>query len=56
MGVFNFFIVLPEIVASLAFGWVMLHLLNNNRLIAVITGGLFFIIASVLMLRVKDQN
>ena len=25
MGIFNFFIVLPEIVASLGFGWVMNH-------------------------------
>jgi maltose/moltooligosaccharide transporter len=56
MGMFNFFIVLPEILASLAFGWIMLHLLNNNRLVAVITGGFFFIIASVMMMRVKDQN
>jgi len=56
MGIFNFFIVLPEILASLAFGWIMLHLLNNNRLVAVITGGFFFIIASVMMMRVKDQN
>jgi maltose/moltooligosaccharide transporter len=56
MGIFNFFIVLPEIIASLAFGWVMLHLLNNNRLIAVIMGGLFFIIASFMMLRVKSEQ
>ena len=28
MGIFNFFIVLPEIIASLGFGWVMNHLLT----------------------------
>ncbi|MBI3791703.1 MAG: MFS transporter, partial [Gemmatimonadetes bacterium] len=27
MGIFNFFIVIPEIIASLGFGWVMTHLL-----------------------------
>ncbi len=32
MGIFNFFIVIPEIIASLVFGWVMSHLLHNNRL------------------------
>jgi maltose/moltooligosaccharide transporter len=32
MGIFNFFIVLPEILASLVFGWVMNHWLGNNRL------------------------
>jgi maltose/moltooligosaccharide transporter len=54
MGVFNFFIVLPEIVASLGFGWVMGHLLDNNRLTAVIAGGVFMVIAALLMQRVKD--
>ncbi len=54
MGIFNFFIVLPEITASLAFGWVMNHLLHNNRLTAVVGGGFFFVLAAVLMLRVKD--
>jgi maltose/moltooligosaccharide transporter len=54
MGIFNFFIVIPEIVASLAFGWVMLHLLNNNRLAAVVAGGIFMTLAAVLMQRVHD--
>ncbi|HEY4000709.1 MAG TPA: MFS transporter, partial [Candidatus Xenobia bacterium] len=36
MGIFNFFIVLPEILASLCFGWVMTHWLHDNRLIAVV--------------------
>src|ERR1700760_1025442 len=35
MGIFNFFIVTPEILASLFFGWIMVHLLNNNRLYAI---------------------
>ena len=54
MGIFNFFIVTPEIVASLAFGWVMSHWLNNNRLYAVIAGGVFLIAAAALMQRVSD--
>ena len=41
MGIFNFFITIPEIIASLFFGWVMLHLLHNNRLAAVVAGGCF---------------
>ncbi len=56
MGIFNFFIVLPEIVASLGFGWVMNHLLHNNRLAAVIAGGAFMAIAAVLMQRVVDPG
>jgi maltose/moltooligosaccharide transporter len=54
MGIFNFFIVVPEIIASLGFGWVMNHLLNNNRLAAVMAGGIFFIVAAALMVRVQD--
>lgn len=54
MGIFNFAIVLPEILASLVFGWVMSHLLNNNRLLAVVAGGCFMILAAALMSRVHD--
>ena len=56
MGVFNFSIVLPEIVASLAFGWLMSHVFDNNRLAAVVTGGIFMILAAVLMQRVQDRT
>jgi maltose/moltooligosaccharide transporter len=56
MGIFNFFIVLPEIVASLAFGWIMNHLLHNNRLAAVIAGGVFMAMAAALMQRVVDPG
>ncbi len=55
MGIFNFFIVIPEIVASLGFGWVMAHLLGNNRLLAVIAGGLLLALAAALMQRVEDS-
>ena len=56
MGIFNFFIVLPEILASLFFGWVMLHLLNNNRLAAVVAGGVFMLLAAALVLRVDAAH
>ena len=54
MGIFNFFIVIPEILASLFFGWVMNHLLGNNRIAAVVAGGFFMAIAAALMQRVVD--
>ena len=54
MGIFNFFIVLPEIIASLGFGWVMEHLLDNNRLAAVMIGGVLMLLAGFLALRVKE--
>jgi len=56
MGIFNFFIVIPEITASLVFGWVMAHLLHNNRLTAVVMGGVFMILAALLVRRVEDVS
>jgi maltose/moltooligosaccharide transporter len=56
MGIFNFFIVIPEITASLFFGWVMAHVLNNNRLSAVVAGGAFFLLAAALTPRVEDSQ
>lgn len=53
MGIFNFFIVIPEIVASLGFGWVMNTLLGNNRMAAVVAGGAFMALAALLVLRVQ---
>ena len=54
MGIFNFFIVTPEILASLGFGWVMSHVLGNNRLMAVVCGGVFLAIAAALAQRVDE--
>jgi maltose/moltooligosaccharide transporter len=54
MGIFNMFIVLPEIIVSLGLGWIMAHLLDNNRLLAVVLGGVCFLIAVPLTLRVKE--
>ncbi|NEQ30391.1 MAG: SLC45 family MFS transporter [Leptolyngbya sp. SIO4C5] len=54
MGIFNFFIVLPEIVASLVLGWVMIQFLHDNRLTAVVLGGVFMLIAALLTQRVQE--
>jgi maltose/moltooligosaccharide transporter len=56
MGIFNFFIVTPEILASLFFGWIMIHFLHNNRIYAIIAGGVFMLVAAALMQRVKDPR
>lgn len=54
MGIFNMFIVLPEIVVSLGLGWIMAHLLGNNRLLAVVLGGVCFLVAIPFTLRVQE--
>ena len=56
MGIFNFFIVLPEIMAALFFGWVMATVLDNNRLSAVVLGGAMLVIAAVAALFVNDKT
>ena len=56
MGIFNFFIVIPEIVAALGFGWVMNTFLDNNRLAAVVAGGVFLGLAALLCLRVREPE
>ncbi len=56
MGIFNFFIVLPEITASLTFGWIMNHFLNNNRMSALIVGGVCFIVAAMLTQRIREEK
>ncbi len=55
MGIFNSFVVIPEITAALGFGWIMGHLLHNNRIAAVVAGGVFFLLAALLMQRVEDS-
>lgn len=56
MGIFNFFIVLPEIIASLFFGWIMSRLLNNDRMLAVQIGGGLMILAGILCYFIVKEN
>ena len=54
MGIFNFFIVIPEILSSLVFGWIMHSLLGDDRMKALIVGGVCFLLAALLMQRVRE--
>jgi maltose/moltooligosaccharide transporter len=58
MGVFNFFIVIPEITQALTFGPLIRGIFgaNNPRspLYVVIVGGCFMLLAALLVLRVRD--
>jgi len=46
MGVFNFFIVLPQIVAAAVLGPVVRHLFGGHALPAVVTGGVSLLVAA----------
>jgi maltose/moltooligosaccharide transporter len=55
VGIFNFFIVLPEIFQALTFGPLMEHVLMGNRVAAVVIGGVSMGIAALLALRVESD-
>jgi maltose/moltooligosaccharide transporter len=58
MGVFNFFIVIPEIIASLTFGFLIRALFGadnpNAPLYVVMLGGVFLLVAAACVARVHD--
>ncbi len=54
MGIFNFFIVLPEIAAALCFDKLMGTVLHNNQVAAVMIGGGFRLLAAILVQFVRE--
>jgi maltose/moltooligosaccharide transporter len=56
MGVFNFFIVIPQIVAATILGFLVKELFNNEPVYALIIGGFSMILSGLLTLRVKTQR
>jgi len=56
MGVFNFFIVIPQIVAATILGYFTMKVFNANTLHTIVLGGGSMIIAGLLTLVVKDDD
>ncbi len=56
MGVFNFFIVLPQILASLALGKVVTNLFNSNSMLAILLGGLSLLVAAFTLKFVQEDT
>ena len=56
MGIFNFFIVIPEIIASLALEPVVKQLFENDPVKVVMMGGASMLIAAVMTQFVKDES
>ena len=54
MGIFNLFIVLPEVAVSLGMGPLMGAWMHGNRLYAVVVGGVFLLLAAALTPFVPD--
>jgi maltose/moltooligosaccharide transporter len=55
MGVFNFFIVIPQIVAASVLGFLLRQFFHSDAVFAMLIGGVSFLLAAALMLRVKDD-
>lgn len=56
MGIFNFFIVLPQILNAITGGFLVKYLYNNNTIYAIIVSGVSLFIAAFLMRWVKDED
>lgn len=56
MGVFNFFIVIPQIVAGTLLGVMLTHLFHGQSIFILVSGGVSMGIAALLSLRVDDRD
>ncbi len=56
MGVFNFFIVIPQIVAATILGFLTIHVFEGNTMLTLVLGGGFMTLAGFLSLRVEDKD
>jgi maltose/moltooligosaccharide transporter len=55
MGVFNFFVVIPQIVAAAILGFFLKNFFNNESIYALVIGGISMILAGFLNFIVKDN-
>lgn len=56
MGIFNFFIVIPQIVAASILGFMVHHFFQNESIYALVLGGAAMILAGFLSLTVRDND
>jgi len=56
MGMFNFFIVIPQILAAALLGLLVRTVFHGHAIDAIVMGGISMILAAVLMVRVKDER
>lgn len=56
MGIFNFFIVVPQIINAIIGGPIVKYIYGGNPVYAIVTSGVAFIIAALFAFRVKDED
>lgn len=55
MGIFNFFIVIPQILAATVLGILTRYFFNGNAILTIVVGGCSMILAALLTMRIKDK-
>jgi maltose/moltooligosaccharide transporter len=55
MGLFNFFVVIPQIMSGLLLGWMTVHLFGGHTVKTLMLGGASMILAGILTLFVTDK-
>tara|TARA_R110002049_G_scaffold190967_3_gene359818 strand:- start:59641 stop:61035 length:1395 start_codon:yes stop_codon:yes gene_type:complete len=53
MGIVNMMIVIPMLIQTVSFGFIIKNVLDNDAINAILFGGVFFIIAAILAIRLK---
>jgi maltose/moltooligosaccharide transporter len=56
MGIFNFFIVIPQILAASILGSMVKHLFHGQTMNALVTGGISMLLAALMVRLVKDLD
>ncbi|MCL6098500.1 MAG: MFS transporter, partial [Bacteroidetes bacterium] len=56
MGIFNFFIVIPQITAAAILGFFVKNLFGDEAIYALLLGGVSFLIAALLVMKVDDVD
>lgn len=56
MGIFNFFIVIPQIINALIGGPLVKYVYGDHAIYALVSSGISFMIAAFLVLKVKDKK
>jgi maltose/moltooligosaccharide transporter len=56
MGIFNFFITLPQIINGFVGGWIVKHLYNGQPIYAIVLAGIFMICAAISVIYVYDPG
>jgi maltose/moltooligosaccharide transporter len=56
MGVFNFFVVIPQLLAASILGFLVSYFFNNEPVYALLIGGVSMVVAGFMALLVKDSD